>query len=312
MIALAGIGRVFHLAKQRVHLFRLEQASGAHRAMAGHGGRDMHQPAFQRQRFVPFRHMLGEVAQQRTPALALPSSDGVSRTATAPGPKDSIASPNEASSSLRSNSRSTVASSISTISGISRICRCTPFFASEAFNLLVDDALMRGVLVHDNEAVAGLRDDIGFVNLRPRRAERPVEQIGRRLLLEANVRRRRADVEGRLAGFGKAPRGGGFKGRPRPDRKSRRAPPVPIRLPSIGWPWRKSRTERSITVLPVLAAVRSPSRARPSFSACTIKARTSPALRKRTSVLAGWTLASTSLQSSVTNSATTGWRSRGR
>ena len=64
VIALAGIGRVFHLAKQRVHLFRLEAASGAYRAMAGHGGGDMHQPAFQRQGLVPFRHMLGEVAQQ--------------------------------------------------------------------------------------------------------------------------------------------------------------------------------------------------------------------------------------------------------
>ncbi len=63
---------------------------------------------------------------------------------------------------------------------------------------------------------------------------------------------------------------------------------------------------------PLLAAVRRPSRASPSFSACTISARTRPALRNRTSVLAGCTLASTSRESSVTNSATTGCRSRGR
>ena len=62
----------------------------------------------------------------------------------------------------------------------------------------------------------------------------------------------------------------------------------------------------------LLAAVRRPSRARPSFNPCTIRARTRPALRNRTSVLAGCTLASTSRGSSVTNSATTGWRSRGR
>src|SRR2546421_505621 len=67
-------------------------------------------------------------------ASVLPSSDGVSRTATAPGPKDSIASPNDASSSLRAISRSTVASSSSTISGIKRICRCTPLRASEALS----------------------------------------------------------------------------------------------------------------------------------------------------------------------------------
>ena len=62
----------------------------------------------------------------------------------------------------------------------------------------------------------------------------------------------------------------------------------------------------------LFAAVRLPSRASPSFSACTIRARTSPALRNRTSVLAGCTLASTPCGSSVTNSATIGWRSRGR
>ena len=65
VVALAGIRRVFHLAQQRVHLFRLEDAPGAHRAVAGHGGRDMHQAAFQRQRLVPFRHVFGEIAQQR-------------------------------------------------------------------------------------------------------------------------------------------------------------------------------------------------------------------------------------------------------
>ena len=52
MIALAGIRRVFHLAEQRVHFLRLETPSGAHRAVAGHGGRDMHQPPLQWQRLV--------------------------------------------------------------------------------------------------------------------------------------------------------------------------------------------------------------------------------------------------------------------
>ena len=40
---------------------------------------------------------------------------------------------------------------------------------------------MRGVLVDDDEAVAGLRHDIGLVHLRARGAERPVEQVGRGL-----------------------------------------------------------------------------------------------------------------------------------
>ena len=41
-----------------------------------------------------------------------------------------------------------------------------------AFELLVDEALMRRVLVDDDEAVARLRDDVGFVQLRARGAER--------------------------------------------------------------------------------------------------------------------------------------------
>ncbi|GCC48542.1 hypothetical protein chiPu_0032886 [Chiloscyllium punctatum] len=64
VVALAGVRRVFHLAQQRVHLFRLEASPGADRAVAGHGGGDMHQAALQRQRLVPLGHVFGEVAQQ--------------------------------------------------------------------------------------------------------------------------------------------------------------------------------------------------------------------------------------------------------
>ena len=46
---------------------------------------------------------------------------------------------------------------------------------------------MRGVLVHDDQSVAGLRHDVGFVDLRPRRAERTIEQVGGGLRLEAHV-----------------------------------------------------------------------------------------------------------------------------
>ncbi len=61
---------------------------------------------------------------------------------------------------------------------------------------------MRGVLVHHDQAVAGLRHDIGLVDLRPRRAERAVEQVGGGLRLEAHVGGRRADIEGGLISFG--------------------------------------------------------------------------------------------------------------
>ena len=61
---------------------------------------------------------------------------------------------------------------------------------------------MRGVLVHDDQSVAGLRHDVGFVDLRPRRAERTVEQVGGGLRLEAHVGGRCADIEGGLIRFG--------------------------------------------------------------------------------------------------------------
>ncbi len=98
---------------------------------------------------------------------------------------------------------------------------------------------MRGVLVHHDKTVAGLRHDIGLVDLRPRRAQRAVEQIGGRLFLKADVRRGRADVERGLSRFGKRRRRRAFEGRPRSDRIGRRAPPVPI-----GRARREGRAER--------------------------------------------------------------------
>src|SRR6266567_1849109 len=65
VVALAGVRRLFHLAQQRVHLLGLELASGAHRAVAGERRGDMHEPALERQRLVPFGHVLGKVAHQR-------------------------------------------------------------------------------------------------------------------------------------------------------------------------------------------------------------------------------------------------------
>src|ERR1700674_1442613 len=107
---------------------------------------------------------------------------------------------------------------------------------------------MRRVLIDHDKAVAGLRDDIGLVNLCPGRAKRTVKQIGRRLRLEANVRGRRADIEGCLARLGQSGGCGGLKGRQRSDRKGRRAPPIPVslsavRLSPIRLPWRKGGAE---------------------------------------------------------------------
>ncbi len=39
------------------------------------------------------------------------------------------------------------------------------------FQLLIDDALVSGVLIHEDDAIGGFRNDVGLVQLRPRRAE---------------------------------------------------------------------------------------------------------------------------------------------
>ena len=84
-------------------------------------------------------------------------------------------------------------------------------FVDRGLEPLIDDAFMRGVLIDDDEPVARLRHDIGFVDLRPRRAERMIEKIegGRRARdfgvgVGTHIRHRPADIEGRLRGFGKA------------------------------------------------------------------------------------------------------------
>ena len=70
---------------------------------------------------------------------------------------------------------------------------------------------MRGVLVDDDQPIAGLRHDVGLVHLRARGAERAVEQFGRGFDdIGTGIGRGRADIEGGLRGFGETeacPRG---------------------------------------------------------------------------------------------------------
>jgi len=192
----------------------------------------MQQPALQRQRLIPFRHVLGEIAQQRS-GVGLAEAARASR---APRPrqgrKDSIASPNDESSSLRASRRSTVASSSSTISGISRICRChavcAPATPSVSHRPI---ALMRGVLVDHDQSVSGLRHDVGFVDLRP--CQRPRDDrsaqstVASRSVCRRWARRRRrplAPVRQRPALPSRRMPASGLRVR-------RRAPPVPIAGP---------------------------------------------------------------------------------
>ena len=71
---------------------RREAAPGAHRAVARHGGRDTSSSRSLAQRARPIRRVVDKVLHEAGGVVS-PSSAGVSRTATAPGPKASSTRP---------------------------------------------------------------------------------------------------------------------------------------------------------------------------------------------------------------------------
>ncbi len=135
-------------------------------------------------------HLPQEHRRDRATALSASrffNKAGCSRSSRAPGPKGSTTRPKSASSDAASASRRTAASSISTTAGMSRTCRCDPARGARGLHPLIDEALMRRMLIDDDDAVARLGDDIGLVDLRPRRTERRFHRLGRGRLACARV-----------------------------------------------------------------------------------------------------------------------------
>ena len=133
VVALAGIGHLFHLAQQRVHLLGLEPAPGAHRAVAGHGGGDVQQAALQ----AAARRPIPPCARRDRAAGPARRPRPASRASRAPPPRPGRRLRSRGRSapvrSARATSRAASASSSSTISGISRIWRATPALSIAAF-----------------------------------------------------------------------------------------------------------------------------------------------------------------------------------
>ena len=89
------------------------------------------------------------------------------------GAEGSMTRPSRASSAARVDQRARRApASSSTTTGDEQDLPLRRRSVALPLHPLVDDALMRGVLVDDDDAVAGLRDDVGVVQLRARRAQR--------------------------------------------------------------------------------------------------------------------------------------------
>ena len=178
--------------------------------------------------------------------------------------------------------------------------RATPPSASCSFDALVNQPLVRGVLVDDHHRIAGLRDDVGLVQLRsraPRAGDREDRAPRRR-------RRRSASPLGALTpASGACIKRNEFPGRARA-----------LRRPATrGRPASSRGRSRVLACAPAprsspcpASEARCPAASNPRRSAPTIRPRTPLTSRKRTSALVGCTLTSTSRGGSVTNSASSG------
>ena len=141
--------------------------------MAGHGAADCSSRSF---RLSASPNSASSSARSRiSPAASVaPSSAGTSRTTTAPGPKASITRPSSASSPRRATMRSRRRLVQLDDLGDQQHLAREPRLRQRRLHALIDQPLMRRVLIDDDDAVGGLRDDVGLVQLRPRRAERIV------------------------------------------------------------------------------------------------------------------------------------------
>src|SRR5579883_1483901 len=271
VIALAGIRRRFHLAQQRIHFLAFEPPPGAHRAVTGHAGGDSHQPPLERQGLVPFADVVGEIADETRAVNRAKERRRLAQRDRAGAERFEHKAKARQLVRTRGEPLDVGLVELDDFRNEQDLSRHAAL-RKRGFQLLVNDALVRGVLVDNDQAVARLRHDVSLMQLRACGAERMIKEIGRR------------------ASFG-------FAGARRQSRLRGGA--------TMGW-------NAAMVAAPPLVAARIASRASAAFSAETINARTTPALRKRTSALAGCTLTSTSRGGVETNKATSGWRSRGR
>jgi len=125
VIALAGEGLLLHVAEQRVHLNGIEAASGAHAAMACHGGEHMVETFRNNKAPLPFGKLVGEIVHQ-------PLDIGLAKQCRnfAHDQRGCAEALNHAAETSRSSaaatSRPAASASSSTTSGINNICRESP------------------------------------------------------------------------------------------------------------------------------------------------------------------------------------------
>lgn len=295
------VRRVFHFAQQRVHLFGLQAAAGTSRAWRGHGRGDVHPGGFSgNASSTPPYARRDRVA--KASRIGLSSEAASARTATAPRPKKFDREPEGLQ---RSSARARRLPRPSP-----RRVRRSPDQQDLPLNtvprqrglqlLSWSDPLMRGMLVRDNQPVAGC-DVLGLVDaVRAAHSNRSSRSADGASWRKHHRLRQRGDrtLWPRL---GEGNRSGAER-RHRTDRMGRRSCNQAVRGAAKPDKCRHGRRRKVLRV-------RLPSRSESFINAWTISARIRPACgtaprswRMRVGIdLFG---------SSVGNSATTGWRSR--
>ncbi len=168
MIALAGVRRRLHLAQQRVHLVALEAAACAHRAVARHRGGDVHQ-----RRSSGSASSHSAMCSARVPHQRLRVDPRrAARASRTPRPRPArTARWRDRISQARRRGAKPLHVGLVELDDLGDQ-QDLPRHAcplQRRLHALVDDALMRGVLVDDHDAVARLRHDVRLVQLRARR-----------------------------------------------------------------------------------------------------------------------------------------------
>ena len=164
VVALAGSGRPFHLAQQSVHLGNRQTPPRAYRPMAGHRRAHRLQPFLQQLRIALFQQLADEIANQATDIGFAEQrgdfahGDGINPELFNRQPKlgKLVGSLHQQGNLITAEchdlrNQQTLPGDVST--------------GHLRFHPLVDQTLVRGVLIHDDNGVLGLGNDVIFVHL---------------------------------------------------------------------------------------------------------------------------------------------------
>ena len=177
MVALAGIGGDLHLAQQGVHLRGCEAATGADRAVAGQGRAHLLQALTQGQGLARLGQVVGDVADQARHVGLAQQGGGLAHQDGAGA--EGLHHQAQGLQLLRPAGDALGLRRVQ-LHHLGQEQGLSGHTAGLQLGLhpLIDQALVGGVLVHHHQAVPGLGDDVGGVDLGPGRAQGLVEGLG--------------------------------------------------------------------------------------------------------------------------------------